>query len=86
MPDIKARSWFVRIARIFGRDISANDIVQHSRLIGFTNPNYLLGCISNNGTETARKIVRHLYSKEELLSKSGPKVVSEEKRKVIRGK
>lgn len=86
MPDIRARSWFIRIARMFSKHISPNDILQHSRLIGFANPNQLLGCICDNGTETARKIVRNLYSKEELISKSGTQVVSEQKRKVIRGK
>ncbi|CAF3377617.1 unnamed protein product [Rotaria socialis] len=86
MPDARARAWFSRVAKVLNRNLSANDILEHSKRIGFSNPNLLLGCIGDNGTETTRKIIRNMYSKEVLLTKVGNEAVSKERRKAIRGK
>ncbi|CAF3685563.1 unnamed protein product, partial [Rotaria socialis] len=85
MPDARARAWFSRVAKVLNRNLSANDILEHSKRIGFSNPNLLLGCIGDNGTETTRKIIRNMYSKEVLLTKVGNEAVSKERRKAIRG-
>ena len=84
MPDIRARPWFVRIAKMFGEDLSANDICQHAERIGIDNPNRLLGCIRDRGTDIARQIIRALYSKEKLVEKSGTEAVSDQRRNAIR--
>ncbi|CAF3400920.1 unnamed protein product [Rotaria socialis] len=79
MPDARARAWFSRVAKVLNRNLSANDILEHSKRIGFSNPNLLLGCIGDNGTETTRKIIRNMYSKEVLLTKVGNEAVSKER-------
>lgn len=86
MPDIKARPWFTRVAKLFGEQLSANDICSHAKFIGINNPNTLLACIRDRGTDTTRQIIRALYSKEQLLEKSGKDTVSDDQRKVIRSK
>lgn len=84
MPDMPARSWFRRVAKLFGEQLSANDIVTHAELIGIENPNRLLTCIQNSGTATARQIIRLLYTKEEMEEKTGMAAVSQERRDAIR--
>ena len=80
MPDIRARPWFVRVAKMFGEDLSANDICQHAERIGIDNPNRLLGCIRDRGSVAAQQSIRALYSKE----KSGTEAVSDKRRNAIR--
>lgn len=86
MPDIKARPWFTRVAKMFGQNLSSTDIVAHAAGIGLTNPSELLGCIRDSGTDTARQIIRALYSKERLRNESGTEAVSRQRRQAIRGK
>lgn len=85
MPDIRARPWFLRVAKRFGEQLSTPTICEHANKIGIP-PNTLIGCIGSSGTETTRKIIREIFSKGDLESKSGPEAVSKETRESIRSK
>ncbi len=86
MPDMSVRSWITSMARLFQRELSANDIEAHSQLIGLNNANKLLRCIRPSGTHTVREIVRALCSIDDLLTKESDDVISEVQRIAIRSK
>ena len=35
MPDIRARPWFTRVAKMFGDKMEATDVLEHAKLMGF---------------------------------------------------
>ena len=86
MPDIRARPWFTRVAKMFGDKMKATDVLEYAKLISFKNHNQLLKCIRDRGTETARQIIRALYSKDQLLKQSRTTAVSRVLRNAIQSK
>ena len=86
MPDMGTRAWIRRTAQLFGEPMAADEIVRYAQIIGI-QPNRLISCYDKSGTATARRIIRELYTKEELEeAESGVTAVLEARRKAIRGK
>ncbi|CAF2833266.1 unnamed protein product [Rotaria sp. Silwood2] len=84
LPNAGARSWFINVGKRLGEQLSAKTICEHATLINNINPNALLTCIDDSGTATGRKIIRALFSEEELSGKTGPEAVSKQLREAIR--
>lgn len=74
MPDAGGRQWIVNTAKIFNAKSTNADIVAHAKALNIDDPRDLIGCIQDTTSNTARQVVRLLYSPEQLLCMTGPEV------------
>ncbi len=84
MPDPGARQWFITVTKIFSNKSMEVDSLDYARKLGIDNPNDLLACLHDTTSNTARQIVRLIYSPDKLLSMSGTEIPSSQ-RQAIRG-
>ena len=84
MPDSGARQWFITVTKIFSNKSSELDIFEHARKLGIADPKDLASCLQDTTSNTARQVVRLLYSATQLIQMSGTDVPSTQ-RQAIRG-
>ena len=73
------------MGKYFSKKAPDSDIVQHANALNIRNPRDLVACIQDTATNTARQVVRYLYSTEKLLTMTGPEMPADQ-RAAIRGK
>ena len=84
MPESKARQWFIDVARLFSGKPSDLDIYDHAKKLRISDLKDLASCVQGTTSNTARQVVRLLYTPSRLLTMSGTEIPSEE-RQAIRG-
>ena len=84
MPDPEARRWFIDVAKIFSSKSTELDILGHARKLGIMDSRDLIACLQDTTSNTARKIVRLLYTPQQLLTMSGTEIPTSQ-RQAIRG-
>ncbi|CAF2094813.1 unnamed protein product [Rotaria magnacalcarata] len=83
MPDASGRQWFINMGKHFSQKSSNCDVVKYATALKVDDSNDLLACVQATTSNTARQVIRLLYSPEELLSMTGPEV-PDFQRKLIR--
>ncbi|CAF4521556.1 unnamed protein product, partial [Rotaria magnacalcarata] len=83
MPDASGRQWFINMGKYFSQKSSDCDVVKYAKALKINDPNDLLACVQATTSNTARQVIRRLYSPEQLLSMTGPEV-PDFQRKLIR--
>ncbi|CAM4899644.1 unnamed protein product [Rotaria socialis] len=83
MPDASGRQWFINMGKYFSQKSSNCDVVKYATALKINDPNDLLACVQATTSNTARQVIRLLYSPEQLLSMTGPEV-PDFQRKLIR--
>lgn len=74
MPDASSRSWFIKVSQMFSNKSSETDILNYASKLGISDPDDLLGCLQDTSSNTARQIIRLLYSPVQLATMSGTEV------------
>ena len=84
MPDPCARQWFMNVAKLFSNKSTEFDVMEHAKRLGISDPKDLLSCLQDTTSNTARQIIRLLYSPQQLLTMSGTEIPACQ-RQAIRG-
>ena len=84
MPDSGARQWFVNVAKQFSNNNPESDVFDHAKKLGIADPKDLIGCLQDTTSNTARQVVRLLYSSGQLLRMRGTEMPTSQ-RQAIRG-
>lgn len=85
MPDATARQWFLSVAKLFSGKPRDMNIAEHAKALGIQDPNNLILCIQDTTSNTARQVIRLLYTPEMLCEMSGTEIPLAQ-RQAIRGK
>jgi hypothetical protein len=62
------------MGKYFGNKGPDADISKHATALNIKDPRDLIGCIQDTTSNTARQVIRYLYSSEQLLNMVGPDV------------
>ena len=86
MPGDEGRKWLIFIGKLLAPPSSEpkTDIIAEK--LGIKKPSLLNGCVRDSASNTTRQIVKLLYPPEKLDMKKRSKVVTQEQRKLIKGK
>ena len=71
------------MGKYFANKTSDTDIATHARALGIDDPCDLIACIQDTTSNTARQVIRLLYTSNELLTMTGREVPGD-KRLAIR--
>ena len=74
IPDAAGRQWFINMGKYFGNKGAHADISTHATALNIPDPRDLIACIQDTTSNTARQVIRYLYSSEQLLKMVGPDV------------
>jgi hypothetical protein len=83
IPDASGQQWFINMGKFFAGRGGDMNIATHAAALK-VNAQDLFDCIESTTSNTARQVVRLLYSPKELLTMTGPEV-PKAKRLAIRG-
>lgn len=72
------------MGQYFSNKAPESDIAKYADALKIKDPRDLLACVEDTASNTARQVIRHLYSPDQLLSMTGPEI-PEDQRAVIRG-
>ncbi|CAF3926878.1 unnamed protein product [Rotaria sordida] len=71
------------MGKYFANKIPDTDISKYAIALGIDNPRDLIACMENTTSNTARQVIRLLYSSDQLLTMTGTEV-PKDTRSVIR--
>ena len=62
------------MAKYFSNKTSDPDVAKYATALNIDNPRDLIACIQDSTSNTARQVIRLLYTNEQLLTMTGPEV------------
>ncbi|CAF2958167.1 unnamed protein product [Rotaria sp. Silwood2] len=83
IPDAAGLQWFINMEKYFSNKAPGTNIANYAKALGIKDPRDLVACIEDTTSNTARQVVRCLYSSDKLLTMTGPEV-PEDRRLIIR--
>lgn len=72
------------MGKFLSRKPPDSDIAQHAVALKIKDPQDLISCIDKTTTNTARQVVRLLYTQSQLMTMTGPEIPTAQ-REAIRG-
>ncbi|CAF3854904.1 unnamed protein product [Rotaria sp. Silwood1] len=73
IPDAAGRQWFINMGKYFANKAPESDISKYATALKI-DPRDLIDCIEDTTSNTARQVIRLLYSSNQLLTLKGTEV------------
>ncbi|CAF1391059.1 unnamed protein product [Rotaria sordida] len=74
IPDAAGRQWFINMGKFFANKAPDSDISKYATALDINDPRDLIDCIEDTTSNTARQVIRLLYSPNQLLTMTGTEV------------